>query len=172
MKVKVDQLESLWPTYRGHILLRAARESKGRISNANIAIIAGHIALSLEVHRLNTTKKESQEHRYGEDVGPIGTAAPSSPTTPRLPSFITCLRLTVLLDAVPHSAPKPNIHQMTKFLTRILEPSEMFEFDQDATDVTVKGQLGEDVPELLVVENKEKVRIALRSQSSNVSPIA
>lgn len=66
------------------------------------------------------------------------------------------------MDAVPDHAPKPSTTQMAKFLTRVLEPSELPDAaNGDGVAMERVGSLGESVPELLVVENTNKVRRAV-----------
>lgn len=151
MKVEVDHLETLWPPYRGHVLLRVAGESHGRVINSKIAVVAGHAALSLEVR-----KRPKYRHQGNETTTNDGTG--SSTTAPWLSPFPTCLRLTVLLDAIPDDGPKPNSHQMEKFLMRVLGSSELSHVEGRPPASKHRGLLGEDIPEILVVENTAKVR--------------
>lgn len=151
MKVEVDHLETLWPPYRGHVLLRVAGESHGRVINSKIAVVAGHAALSLEVR-----KRPKYKHQRNETTTKDG--ARSSITAPRLSHISTCLRLTVLLDAIPDDGPKPNSHQMEKFLMRVVGSLELSDVEGRPPASKHRGLLGEDIPEILVVENTAKVR--------------
>lgn len=77
--------------------------------------------------------------------------------------FSPSLRLTVLLDAVPASAPKPGTQQLARFLTKVLGRSAsgyMVRDDQGGSGLARRegGLLGADVPEMLVVEHKDEVR--------------
>ncbi|CAN0144334.1 unnamed protein product, partial [Laminaria digitata] len=120
MNVALDQLESLWPPYRGAVLLGAARESQGRASNARVAVVAGHVALSLDVNTPASTRGARGDHQPA-DTGTAASVPPPFDDGPRSsPSPSPALRLTVLLDAVPDSAPKPGTHQMARFLTKVL----------------------------------------------------
>eukprot|EP00903_Cladosiphon_okamuranus_P018195 g16738.t1 len=177
MNIALDPLESLWPPYRGGILLGTARESQGRICNAGVAVTAGHVAISLDVHPdrrstasavAPTAAPKASSHsvdeaegirQHGEDEPvPEGTegyaGGPASPTT---------LRLTVLLDVVPASAPKPKTQQLARFLTKVLGRSAAGAVPHaDGRGGGGKarrgeGPLGADVPELLVVEHMDKV---------------
>lgn len=180
MNVALDQLESLWPPYRGAVLLGAARESQGRVSNARVVVVAGHVALSLEVDSPAETRGTRGDHQPAF----IATAASTSPAVdhgPRsLRSLSPALRLTVLLDAVPDSAPKPRTHQMARFLTKVLSqaPEEAGGGNKEREDGMASGSrpggggfvaaavlpgceeglLGRDVPEMLVVEHTDEVR--------------
>ncbi|CAN0342642.1 unnamed protein product, partial [Ectocarpus sp. 8 AP-2014] len=140
MHVGLDQLESLWPPYRGAVLLGAARESQGRACNTGVAVTAGHVALSLDVHPASPTPGAATtraaagstntegNHHAGDgllssantETTPVGAdtyaSALAGPVGPSPPPF----RLTVLLDAVPACAPTPGTHQMARFLTKVL----------------------------------------------------
>ena len=120
MTVALDQLESLWPPYRGAVLLGVARESQGRVSNARVAVVAGHVALSLEVKSPAATKGTRGNHQPA-DIAPAASTSPPVDHGPRsLRPLSRAVRLTVLLDAVPDSAPKSGRHQMARFLTKVL----------------------------------------------------
>lgn len=178
MHVALDQLESLWPPYRGAVLLGAARESQGRACNTGVAVTAGHVALSLDVYPASpgaattraaagSTNTEGNRHAgdgvlssantettsAGADTYASALAGPVGPSPPPL-------RLTVLLDAVPASAPTPGTHQMARFLTKVLARKAPLGADGAAAGSARKGKrlLGEDVPEMLVVEHLDEVR--------------
>ncbi|CAM9263463.1 unnamed protein product [Choristocarpus tenellus] len=138
--VSLEKFESSWPPLRGSAILRTARQSKGRISQERIAVCAGHVALSLAVHSVKT---DTEELTVGENS---------------IPSFadIPVYRLTVLLDSVPDSAPCPSAHQLAHFLRRILELSGNEEDDEVNTSNSY-GDLGDGIPELLVIENEDNV---------------
>ncbi|CAM9536309.1 unnamed protein product [Ectocarpus sp. 4 AP-2014] len=179
MHVTLDQLESLWPPYRGAVLLGAARESQGRACNTGVAVTAGHVALSLDVYPASSdaaatttraaagsTNTEGNRHKgdgvlssanagttpAGADNYASALADPVGPSPPPL-------RLTVLLDAVPASAPTPGTHQMARFLTKVLARKAPLGADGAAAGSARKGErlLGEDVPEMLVVEHLDEV---------------
>lgn len=198
MDVVLDQLEYLWPSYRGAVLLGSARESQGRVSNVGIAVTAGHVSLSLEVHPASIPSTASQQtattagssttsrgnHKSGDDDKPISPAPPpspppaendgtrSQPASLRAVTRASLLRLTVLLDAVPASAPKPGTQQMARFLTKVLGRNALEEDAfggacgargaRDARGGGLArrevGLLGADVPEMLVVEHADEVR--------------
>lgn len=180
MKVEIDQLESLWPQYRGAILLRVAQQSRSRVSNSRIAVVAGHVALSLEVHSANSNdnRKTCEAPAVATDALPPPPPSPPPVQTPRL-------HLTVLLDVIPDDAERPTVQQMARFLSRVLEPSEEMGDGAGTGEVgggtlqhvdegglgDIRGQrgetpLGEDVPELLVVENNERVRRSCQFSTS------
>ncbi|CAM9439592.1 unnamed protein product [Ectocarpus sp. 8 AP-2014] len=179
MHVGLDQLETLWPPYRGAVLLGAARESQGRACNTGVAVSAGHVALSLDVHPASPTpgaattraaagssNTEGNHHAgdgvlssantettpAGADIYASALAGPVGPSPPPL-------RLTVLLDAVPACAPTPGTHQMARFLTKVLARKAPQGADGAAAGSARKGErlLGEDVPEMLVVEHLDEV---------------
>lgn len=184
MGISVDQLESLWPPYRGSILLGTARESQGRVKNARVALTAGHVALSLEVNPATDPGDDLDEASSmfakvkSTGVDSVPAAQISKPlehnTSPRTSRPV--LRLTVLLDAVPDGAPKPGIYQVTKFLTKVLAASEAGaveeKFTSASSDAVATGTdfpgfdesaLGEDIPEILVVKHEEDVSSNIRS---------
>lgn len=184
MGISVDQLESLWPPYRGSILLGTARESQGRVKNTCVALTAGHVALSLEVHP--TTDHGDVEDEASSMLAKVKTTGIDSVPVAQILGSVEhnasprtsrpALRLTVLLDAVPDGAPKPGIHQVTKFLTKVLAASEAGAMDEKfssasrdpfASDTDLPGfdenALGEDVPEILVVKHEEDVSSNMRS---------
>ncbi|CAM9977627.1 unnamed protein product [Ectocarpus sp. 12 AP-2014] len=178
MHVALDQLESLWPPYRGAVLLGAARESQGRACNTGVAVTAGHVALSLDVNPASSdaaattraaagsTNTEGNHHTgdgalssaneettsVGADTYASALADPVGPSPPPL-------RLTVLLDAVPATAPTPGTHQMARFLTKVLARKAPLGADGASAGSARKGErlLGEDVPEMLVVEHLDEV---------------
>lgn len=178
MSVALNHLESLWPPYRGAVLLGAAQESQGRVSNACIAVAAGHVALTLEVHSAaaaTITSRPFDDHQPG-DASIAGTSLPlASLSAGCPPSSSPALRLTVLLDAVPDGAAKPGAHQMAKFLTKVLgrasEGSEDKGEEAEPPDRSAgcdnvggavlpahdEGLLGDDVPEMLVVGHTGQV---------------
>lgn len=177
MDVALDPLESLWPPYRGALLLGAARESQGRICNAGVAATAGHVAISLDVHPDRSTataaaaaptaaagssshcgSDEGTRRRGDDEPLPAEAAAGVDGAMPP-PS----LRLTVLLDAVPASAPKPGTPQLARFLTNVLGRSAVGVVhgdDRGRSGLARRegGLLGADVPEMLVVEHVDEVR--------------
>lgn len=194
MDVALDQLDSLWPPYRGSVLLGAARESQGRVRNTRVAVTAGHVALSLEVQppsapAAGTTAGaargagSSRETRRPivdglvlaeESAATAPTAAtpthvdgrvcPPATAVSEEQSPTSILSLTVLLDAVPSSAPRLRTHQMARFLTKVLSRNAW----PDAGNTTAaaaaaeltgqhKGVLGEAIPEMLVVEHHDAV---------------
>ena len=183
MNVALDQLESLWPSYRGAVLLGAARESQGRVSNARVAVVAGHVALSLEVNS-PAASRGTGGTRDDHQPADIGMATSTSPLVDHGPRswrpLSPALRLTVLLDTVPDSAPKPGTRQMARFLTNVLSqaPEEAGGGKEEgeggiasgsrpggeslvsaaALPRREEGQLGRDVPEMLVVEHTDEVR--------------
>lgn len=184
MDVALDTLESLWPPYRGAVLLGAARESQGRISNAGIAATAGHVAISLDVHPDRSTaaastaatapttgssssssNEEGNRQRGDDTPGPAAAAAAAAGSNDGAMSPPS-LRLTVLLDAVPGSAPKPGTQQLARFLTKVLGRSELGaaggrgDVDRGGGGLRRRegGLLGADVPEMLVVEHMDEVR--------------
>lgn len=182
--IELDHLESLWPPYRGSVLLGAARESQGRISNARVSSTAGHIALSLEVHPADADEGRGSTppgHAVaeGQEFSPLDCARLSAYSPPA-----SCL--TVLLDAVPDNAAKPGTHQMARFLTKVLEQQQQQQQQQEVSEESRGGAgrvtgysaqsgnddifyggalpaheestLGEDIPEMLVVEHLNEVR--------------
>ncbi|CAM9722674.1 unnamed protein product [Pylaiella littoralis] len=203
MDVVVDQLESLWPSYRGANLLGAARESQGRVCNAGIAVTAGHVSLSLDVHPVSAFSTGSatsaarsisrRHHKLGDDTPSSAPRLPPPPPPPTTTTTTTTttaaaittendgtipppaclpavsraslLRLTVLLDAVPASAPKPGTKQMARFLTKVLARNSLEEavFGGGGDRLRRRaakreeGSLGADVPEILVVEHTDEV---------------
>lgn len=183
MTVELDQLESLWPAYRGAFLLRVAQQSQGQVSNARVAVTAGHVALSLEVHRAKPAGTGTRRSPGCSESPTAATLPPAAPTVPSVPpAEPPPLRLTVLLDVVPDDAARPTTQQLARFLRRILEPATRVWSANtgDAGGVSGAGKqrgaegggghggtgsrrkhgeglLGEDVPELLVVENNERV---------------
>ena len=181
MDVALDPLESLWPPYRGSVLLGAARESRGRVCNAGVAVTAGHVAVSLDVHPDRSTAAAAattaattatptadsddsgnERARQRGDDKPVPDAAAEAGVDGAMPS--PSLRLTVLLDAVPASAPKPGTQQLARFLTKVLGRSAVGVVDGDGrggSRIASRGRgglLGADVPELLVVEHLDEVR--------------
>lgn len=184
MNVALDQLESLWPPYRGAVLLGVARESQGRVSNARVVVVAGHVALSLEVKSPAATRGTRGNHQPAD----LALAALTSPPVDHGPCSVwspsRALRLTVLLDAVPDSAPKPGRHQMARFLTKVLSqaPEEAGGAKKEQEDGMASGSrpggegfvaaaalprreeglLGRDVPEMLVVEHTDEVNHCLQ----------
>lgn len=176
MHVTLDQLESLWPPYRGTVLLGAARESQGRACNTGVAVTAGHVALSLNVYPAAgaaTSAAAGSTNEEGNRQAGDGVLASANTETPSAGADAYAselagpvggspppLRLTVLLDAVPASAPAPGNHQMARFLTKVLARKPPLDADGAAAGSARKGErlLGEDVPEMLVVEHLNEVR--------------
>lgn len=170
MNVALDQLESLWPPYRGSVLLGAARVSQGRICNAGIAVTAGHVAISLDVHPDRSTATAVAPTAVGSQCGNVGTrqCGDDTPLSAGAAAGVDdamspSLRLTVLLDAVPGSAPKPGTQQLARFLTKLLGRSAvgMVHVDDRGGSRLARregGLLGADVPEMLVVEHVDEVR--------------
>lgn len=167
MEVALDPLESIWPPYRGAVLLGAARESEGRICNAGIAVTAGHVAISLDVHpdersaapTASSHSSNTGTRRRGDDTPAPQAVAAGIDGAMSPPS----LRLTVLLDAVPASAPRPGTQQLARFLTKVLGRSalEVAQGGDRGGDGLARpggGLLGADVPEMLVLEHVDEVR--------------
>lgn len=169
MDVGLDPLESLWPPYRGAALLGAARESQGRVQNAGIAVTAGHAAISLDVLPALTTTATSTGGGNRSAVGSHQLpdekteAAPAQAAEANGTASPSLLRLTVLLDAVPASAPNPGTRQLARFLTRVLGRSASEEAGHgDGRGGAPSARhdrvfLGVDVPEMLVVEHTDAV---------------
>lgn len=178
MGISVDQLESLWPPYRGSILLGTARESQGCVKNTFVALTAGHVALSLEVNPTTdhgdvgdgASSMLAKVKTTGVDYAPLDQISESLEHNAIPRTSRPALRLTVLLDAVPDGAPKPGIHQVTKFLTKVLSASEAGAMDENFSSTSKdpfgtktdlpgfdENALGEDVPEILVVKHEEDV---------------
>lgn len=183
MGISLDQLDSIWPPYRGAVLLGAARDSQGRVSNEKVAVAAGHVALSLKVHSCAPATRPSQNSN-GYHPDDTAAAAPpeeekvpgpgSSPADlPPTPRDDPVLHLTVLLDAVPDCAPKPGTQRMARFLTRVMQVGSSSP-SPAAGDADVSGAhgaiipamthrggglLGETLPDMLVVEHTDRVSI-------------
>lgn len=173
MDVGLDPLESLWPPYRGSVLLGAAQESQGRVRNAAIAVTAGHVAISLDVppaRAATATTSTGGGTRRGAGDGhqlPGGEPEPAPAPAAEADDGTTTpppVRLTVLLDAVPASAPKPGTRQLARFLTRVLgrsasEESEQRDDGRGGARPARRDRafLGVDVPEMLVVEHTDAV---------------
>lgn len=173
MDVALDPLESLWPPYRGAVLLGAARESQGRICNAGIAVTAGHVAIYLDVHPDRSTAAAAQAGSHsnegtrqrGDDAPVPAAAEEAAAAAAGVEGAMSppSLRLTVLLDAVPASAPKPGTRQLARFLTKVLGRSAWGGArggDRRGSGLSRRegGLLGADVPEMLVVEHMDEVR--------------
>lgn len=170
MDVALDPLESLWPPYRGAVLLGAARESQGRICNAGVAVTAGHVAISLDVRPDRSTWTGSTVGGHGGDEGTRQQGGDGTPEKSvaaagvDVATSLPSLRLTVLLDAVPASAPKPGTQQLARFLTKVLGRSAVGVVHGDDRGGSSgfagrgRGLLGVDVPEMLVVEHMDEVR--------------
>lgn len=180
MHVALDQLESLWPPYRGAVLLGASRESQGRARNTGVAVTAGHVALSLNVYPASSSSgaattrdaagssNEEGNRQAGDgelasantETPPAGADDYASASAGPVGRSPPPLRLTVLLDAVPASAPTPRTHQMARFLTKVLARRAPLDAGCATAGSARKGErlLGEDVPEMLVVEHLDEVR--------------
>lgn len=190
MTIELDHLEELWPPHRGAVLLGAARESQGRFSNAFLAVTAGHVALSIDVHSepARTSKACDSEQKLDGDIAPPqgDIAAENDAGTSPEAQVDSCpsvaLHLTVLLDAVPDgAAASPGSHQMARFLTKVLsqgsssqEHNSSWRYSQeqnstpgdhsaapltrDEEEGAAVRNLGEDIPEMLVVEHADEVR--------------
>ncbi|CAM9644261.1 unnamed protein product, partial [Hapterophycus canaliculatus] len=181
MDVALDQLESIWPPYRGAVLLGAARESEGRVRNTLVTVTAGHIALSLEVKPTSAATTAATDagssrgtHQPIADGPELAAAAAATDVEGRVNPPATAvsagqspsskLSLTVLLDAVPASAPTSGTHQMARFLTKVLSRSAGQDAGNTAGAAATaelrgqrKGVLGEDLPEMLIVEHHDEV---------------
>lgn len=182
MGIALDQLDSIWPPYRGAVLLGAARDSQGRVSNEKVAVAAGHVALSLKVHSCAPATSQNSNGYHPDDTAaaeaPEEEKVPgpcSSPADlPPIPRDDPVLHLTVLLDAVPDCAPKPGTQRMARFLTRVMQvgssPPSPAGGDADVSGadggaiipaMTHRGGglLGETLPDMLVVEHTDRVSI-------------
>jgi len=168
MDIGLDPLGSLWPPYRGAALLGAAQESQGRVRNAGIAVTAGHVAISLDVLPARTTVTSTGGgNRSAGDSHQLPDEKPAPAPAPAAQTNVTAspppVRLTVLLDAVPASAPKPGTQQLARFLTRVLGRSASEEGEhvggRGCARPTRRDRvfLGADVPEMLVVEHTDTV---------------
>ncbi|CAM9900090.1 unnamed protein product [Scytosiphon promiscuus] len=204
MDIALDELESLWPPYRGAVLLSASWESEGRIRNTGVVVTAGHVALSLQVQPPScpagtttaavTDAGNSVETRRPSAGGPgleeatasaaaaaagavaatasaAATAAAATDADGRVypppaisvgQSPTSTWSLTVLLDAVPSSAPIPGTRQLARFLTKVLS-RDAWPGTGDAAAAAAestgkrKSALGEDLPDMLVVEHDDEV---------------
>ncbi|CAM9299259.1 unnamed protein product, partial [Discosporangium mesarthrocarpum] len=136
--ISLERLESSWPPLRGAVLLRTARESHGRVSQVRVAVCAGHVSLSLAVHA----------------AGPAGGRGAATTTQALV------YRVTVLLDAVPDSAPHPSPQQLARFLYKLLEFSEVgmeVDLNSGAFLHSPHPALVSSIPQMLVVENEDDV---------------
>lgn len=195
MYVALDQLDSLWPPHRGAVLLGAARESQGRVRNTGLAVTAGHVALSLRAHPPSSAAGTTTAAEGGSSGGTQrpsadgpelagatavaavtdvdgGVRAPATVSVGQSPT--STLSLTILLDAVPASAPTPGTHQMAKFLTKVLSRTAGQDAGHSAAPPGLtgrrKGVLGEDLPEMLVVEHQDEVSVSRLRKTRKTGP--